>query len=454
VIPSVAFGNFKELNYGNNIKEINLFQPLLIKLIQAELLQGMKQSQLFTKVQKDVPKDEVSINAQLLIKAGFVNKEMAGAYSYLPLGLRVLNKISNIIREEMNEAGGQEIFMTVLQDKETWEKTGRWDDKVVDNWFKTSLKNGTELGLGFTHEEAIAKIMKNYVSSYKDLPFYAYQIQTKFRNEPRAKAGLMRGREFMMKDLYSFSRDQKEHEEFYEKMKDVYMKVFTRLGMGDKTYVTISSGGSFSKYSYEFQTLSEAGEDVVYIIDEEKRMAVNKDDLNDEVVKDFGLKLKKDELVGKKSIEVGDIYNLGYKYSEAFNLTYRNAKGKDEKVFMGSYGMSPSRLMGAVVELNHDEKGIIWPENVAPFKVHLISLKQDEKAQEIYNALLKKNMEVLFDDRDVSAGAKFAESDIIGIPYRVVVSEKSLQAGGVEFKKRAEEKSEIVKIEEIIERLK
>ena len=409
----------------------------------------MKQSQLFTKVQKDAIKDEPSVNAQLLIRSGFVNKEMAGVYSYLPLGLRVLNKISNIIREEMNAAGGQEIFMTVLQDKETWEKTGRWDDKIVDNWFKTALKNGTELGLGFTHEESIAKIMKNYVSSYKDLPFYAYQIQTKFRNEARAKAGLMRGREFMMKDLYSFSRDQKEHEEFYEKMKDVYMKVFSRLGMGEKTYITISSGGSFSKYSYEFQTLSEAGEDTIYIINEAKRLAVNKDDLNEDVAKDFGLTIDKTKLTGKKSIEVGDIYNLGYKYSEAFNLTYKNAEGKEEKVLMGSYGMSPSRLMGAIVELNHDENGIVWPEAVAPFKVHLISLKQNEKAQEIYDELTKKGVEVLFDDREVTAGVKFAESDIIGIPYRVVVSEKSLQAGGVELKKRAEKEGKIVSLTEL-----
>ena len=432
----------------------------------------MKQSKLFTKVQKDVPKDEVSVNAQLLIKAGFVNKEMAGVYSYLPLGFRVLNKISNIIREEMNAAGGQEIFMTVLQSKETWEKTGRWDDKIVDNWFKTELKGGTKLGLGFTHEEAIAKIMKTHVSSYKDLPFYAYQIQTKFRNEPRAKSGLMRGREFMMKDLYSFSRNQEEHDVFYEKMKDVYMKVFDRLGMGKETYITVSSGGSFSKYSYEFQTLSEAGEDTIYIIDEEKKLAVNKDDLNDEVIKDFDLKLDKDELVGKKSIEVGDIYNLGYKYSEAFNLTYKNAEGKEEGVFMGSYGMSPSRLVGATVELNHDENGIVWPESVAPFKVHLISLGQNparnashsdvggEKADvnkianDLYNELQKKGVEVLFDDRDISAGAKFAESDIIGIPYRVVVSEKSLAAGGVEIKRRSEAENEIIKIEELVERLK
>lgn len=411
----------------------------------------MKQSQLFTKTRKEAPKDEVSVNAQLLIRGGFVNKEMAGAYSYLPLGLRVFNKIADIIREEMNAVGGQEVYMTVLQEKETWEKTGRWDDKVVDNWFKTSLKSGTELGLGFTHEEAIAKIMKNYISSYKDLPIYAYQIQTKFRNEPRAKAGLMRGREFSMKDFYSFSKSKEDHEIFYEKMKDVYMKVFGRLGMDGKTYITVSSGGSFSKYSYEFQTLSEAGEDTIYIIDEKKKIAINKDDFNEEVLIDFGLEVKKEDLAEKRAIEVGDIYSLGYKFSEPFNLSYRDEKGEEKLVYMGSYGMSPSRLMGAIVELNHDEKGIIWPAQVAPFKVHLLSLGENEEAEKIYKTLAEKGIEVLFDDRDVSAGEKFADSDLIGIPLRVVVSKKSLAAGGVEVKNRNEEKSEIMKMEEFIE---
>ena len=414
----------------------------------------MLQSKLFTKTRKEAPKDETSVNAQLLIRAGFINKEMAGVYSYLPLGLRVFNKIANIIREEMNAIGGQEIYMTVLQEKETWEKTGRWDDKVVDNWFKTKLKNGTELGLGFTHEESIAKIMKNHISSHKDLPQYVYQIQTKFRNEPRAKAGLMRGREFSMKDLYSFSKSKEDHEAFYEKMKDVYMKVFERLGMKDKNYITVSSGGSFSKYSYEFQTLSEAGEDSVYIIDEKKKIAINKDDFSDDVVADFNLNIDKEKLVEKEAIEVGDIYSLGYKFSEPFNLTYKDENGKEKLVYMGSYGMSPSRLTGAVIELNHDEKGMIWPENVAPFKVHLLSLGEDEKAEKIYNKLLEKGVDVLYDDRDVSAGEKFADSDLIGIPYRVVVSKKSLAAGGVEIKKRNEEKSEIVKIEEIAEKFK
>jgi len=414
----------------------------------------MKQSHLFTKTRREAPKDEVSKNAQLLIRGGFVNKELAGAYAYLPLGIKVINKISNIIREEMDAAGGQELTMTALQEKEIWEKTNRWSDDVVDNWFKTALKNGTELGLGFTHEEAITRMMKNHISSYKDLPVYAYQIQTKFRNESRAKSGLMRGREFLMKDLYSFSRSHEEHEMFYEKMKDVYMRVFDRLGMGDKTYITISSGGSFSKYSYEFQTLSEAGEDVVYIIDEEKRIAINKDDFNEEVLKDFGVSLKQEELVGHKSIEVGDIYNLGCRFSEAFNLAYKNEAGKEEFVVMGSYGMSPSRLMGAIVELNSDDKGIMWPEAVSPFAVHLISLGKNEEAEALYNELRKNNIEVLYDDRDSMAGEKFADADLIGISTRFIISNKSLATGGGELSQRGSKESEIIPLDQLVKRLK
>jgi prolyl-tRNA synthetase len=414
----------------------------------------MKQSQLFTKTQKNAPKDEVSTNAKLLARGGFINKEMAGVYTYLPLGLRVLNKICDIIRAEMDAAGGQEIFLTALQDKATWEKTGRWSDKVVDNWFKTKLNNDTELGLGFTHEEPLAKIMRNYIFSYKDLPIYAYQIQTKFRNEVRAKSGLMRGREFLMKDLYSFSKNKEEHEIFYEKMKDVYMQTFSRMGMEEKTYITISNGGSFSKYSYEFQTLSEAGEDEIYIIDEKEKLAINKQDFNEDILKDFNLSLNKKDLVKHKSIEVGDIYSLGHKYSEAFSLNYKNEKGENELVYMGSYGMSPSRLMGAVVELNNDNSGIIWPEAVAPFKVHLISLGKNKEAEKIYKDLERKGIEILFDDRDTGAGAKCADADLIGIPYRAVISEKSLKAGGVELKKRSKSKSEIIKIDLLTSHLK
>ena len=399
----------------------------------------MKQSKLFTKTSKDFPKDEVSKNAQLLIKAGFIHKEMAGVYTFLPLGLRVLNKVNDIIRDEMDKVGGQEVFMTVLQPQERWEKTGRWNDEVVDNWFKTKLKNGSEVGMAFTHEEAITNYMQRFISSYKDLPFYAYQIQEKFRNEARAKSGIMRGREFLMKDLYSFSRSKEEHDKFYEEITQSYLNVFNRAGIGEKTYLTFASGGTFSKYSHEFQTVSEAGEDTVYI-DKEKNIAINEEVFNDEVLADLGV--KRENLIQKKSIEVGNIFSLGYKFSEALELTYKNEEGKSEFVYMGSYGIGPSRLMGTVVELLSDDKGIVWPESIAPFQVHLISLNKDEEAQTIY------------DDRDARAGEKFADSDLIGIPWRVVVSEKSLKSQGVEIKKRTKEDSEIIKVENLPEKIK
>lgn len=411
----------------------------------------MKQSKLFTKTSKTFPKDEVSKNAQLLIRAGFINKEMAGVYSFLPLGLRVLNKISDIVRDEMNKVGGQEVYMTVLQSPEAWQKSGRWSDEVVDNWFKTHLKNGSEVGLGFTHEEALTALLKRFVSSYKDLPFYPYQIQEKFRNETRAKSGIMRGREFFMKDLYSFSRSKKEHDEFYEKIKQSYLNVFTRVGLGDRTCITFASGGTFSKYSHEFQTVTEAGEDIIYI-DKEKNIAINQEVYIDEVIKDLGL--DKEKMIKAKAVEVGNIFSLGYKFSEALNLTYKDEAGKEELVYMGSYGIGPSRLMGAVAEILSDEKGMVWPESIAPFRVHLISLNKDEEAEKIYDELVGAGIEVLFDDRDVRAGEKFADSDLIGIPYRVVVSEKSLSQGGLEIKKRNQAESEIIAKEKILEKIK
>lgn len=399
----------------------------------------MRQTHLFTKTRREAPKDETSKNAQLLIRAGYVHKEMPGVYAYLPLGLRVLEKINAIIREEMNAVGGQEIVLTALQDKAKWEATGRWSDEVVDNWFKTKLKSDTELGLGFTHEEPITEAVKSFVTSYKDLPFYAYQIQTKFRNETRAKAGLMRGREFLMKDLYSFSRDEAEHNAFYERMKDAYMRVFTRLGIGEQTFVTASDGQPFSKYSYEFQTVSEAGEDVI-VIDEAKRIAINKQDYNDTIISDLGLDgftVTKEA----KSIEVGDIYSLGYKYSAALGLTFKDEAGKEQPVYMGSYGMSPTRLMGTIVESTADEHGLVWPKDVAPFALHLIMLNGDDAdvracADAAYNEMTKRGIEVLYDDRDKQAGEKFADSDLIGIPTRVVISKKTVLAGEHEVKDR------------------
>jgi prolyl-tRNA synthetase len=397
----------------------------------------MKQSLLFTKTRKEIPADEVAKNAQLLLRAGYIHKEMAGVYAFLPLGLRVLNNIVQIIREEMNALGGQEIQMTALQDKELWEKTDRWDDKKVDNWFKTAFKNGSETGLAITHEEPLTRLMAQYISSYRDLPVYAYQFQTKFRNETRAKSGIMRGREFLMKDLYSFSTNQEQHDAFYAKAREAYKKVFERIGIGEKTYVTFASGGIFSKYSEEFQTESEAGEDLIYV-DSKSGIAVNKEVLNDEVLAD--LKINRADLVEKKAVEVGNIFTLGTKFSEPLGLSYLDEAGNRQAVIMGSYGIGPGRLMGTVVETLSDDKGIVWPVAIAPFKIHLVLLhgKDDapKKAADALYEKLSKQGDVLYDDRDLRPGEKFADADLLGLPYRIVVSDKTLANGTFEFKDR------------------
>jgi len=410
----------------------------------------MYQSKLFTKTRKEAPKDEVSKNAQLLIKGGFINKEMAGVYDFLPLGLRVLNKISNIIREEMNAVGGQEVALTALQDKTPWEKTNRWDDEVYDIWFKTKLKNGTELGLSTTHEEPLTTLLKNHIRSYKDLPIYPYQIQTKFRNEVRAKSGIMRGREFLMKDMYSFSRDLAEHAAFYEKMKKVYIRIFERLGLGDRTFITFASGGTFSKYSHEFQTISPAGEDIIYICDGCK-LAVNK-----ELIKEQNVcpECSNKKLREEKAIEVGNIFNLGTKFSDALDLSYPDEKGVKQKVIMGCYGIGPSRVMGTIVECLADEAGIVWPMSIAPFTVHLLNIGSSEEAKKItdkiYADLQKNNIEVLCDDRETRAGEKFADSDLFGIPLRFIISDKNLEKGEVEVKERNGGKVSMIKEKDLV----
>jgi prolyl-tRNA synthetase len=411
----------------------------------------MKQSHLFTKTKKESPADEVSLNAELLIKAGFINKEMAGVYSYLPLGLRVIKKIENIIREEMDAIGGQEMKTSILQNKEIWEKSGRWSDDVVDNWFKTKLKNDTEVGLSWTNEETHSNILKQYINSYKDLPIYSYDFKDIFRNETRSKSGILRGREFYWKALYSFSRNEEEHNEFYEKAKQAYKNIFQRTGIGHLTYLCFASGGTFAKFSHEFQTLTGAGEDTIYI-DENKGMAINKEVYTDEIINDLGL--KKEDLVEKRAIEVGNIFSMGTKYSTPFDLKYKDEKGEDHLVIMGCYGLGLGRLMGTIVEALSDDKGIIWPETVAPFKVHLLSLGDEEEtnrqADKLYKELSEKGVEVLYDDRvDVSAGEKFADADLIGIPFRVVVSKRSRADGGFEIKKRTEEKGKNVKEDEL-----
>lgn len=402
---------------------------------------------MFVKTSKNAPSDEVSKNAQLLTRAGYVYKEMAGVYAYLPLGLRVLENIKQVIREEMNAIGGEEVSLTALQNPEVWQKTDRWNDDVLDVWFKTTLANGSTLGLAPTHEEPLTQLMKSYISSYKDVPQYVYQFQTKFRNELRAKSGIMRGREFLMKDLYSFNRSEADQQKFYEQAIEAYHKVFERLGLGDITYKTFASGGSFSKYSHEFQTVCDAGEDIIYI-DDESKIAINEEVLNDEVLAD--LKLKRDKLREAKAAEVGNIFTLGTKFSDALGLNYTDEDGAVKPVFMGSYGIGPTRVMGVIVEKLSDERGIVWPEDIAPAKVYLIGIGTD--AEPLYKELTDKGVEVLWDDRDARPGEKFVDADLMGIPYRVVVSEK-LAEDEVEIKSRTSDKTEIINKTDLIKKI-
>jgi prolyl-tRNA synthetase len=556
----------------------------------------MKMSQLFTKTSKNVPADEVSKNARLLIQAGFVHKEMAGVYSYLPLGLKVLNNIANIVREEMDAMGGQEVSMPALQVKERYEATGRWDDDIVDVWFKTKLANGAELGLGFSHEENLSPIIKQYASSYKDLPMAVYQIQTKFRNELRSKSGLMRGREFLMKDMYSFALNQKQHDDIYERSQKAYARIYERLGIDDRTVMVLASGGSFSKYSHEFQTFSEAGEDSIFRTEDgtfyNREIApskVSRPNKNEEpaeykevlgkgvvgvqaLLKHLGIPIEKstktlfyttdagetivaavrsdyelnelklcdaagcnrvslasedevkrltgatvgyaglvnlpagvrvfvdDSLHGlcnfetganktdyhavnvnfgrdvplperfydlkiakpgdldpgtnkpmhtEKAIEVGNIFTLGTKFSAPFDLTVPDEDGQNTTVLMGCYGIGVSRLMGTIAELLSDERGLVWPESIAPAKVYLAAIGEGKEiraaADKLYEDLTAANVLVLYDDRaDVRAGEKFADADLLGIPYRVVVSEKTIAAGKVELKKRTLQEVQMV----------
>lgn len=412
----------------------------------------MLQSQLFTKTQKEAPKDEVAVNAQLLLRGGFIHKEMAGVYASLPLGMRTINKLLAIIREEMNAVGGLEVHLTALQDRNVWEQSGRWSEEVVDNWFKSVLKDGREVGLAFTHEEPLTRLLTHHVSSYRDLPANVYQIQTKFRNELRARSGIMRGREFLMKDLYSFSRNEAEHDAIYERMKEAYTNIFNRVGIGEKTFITYASGGSFSEFSHEFQTLSDAGEDTIYL-NTSTGLAINKEIYSKDVLR--RLNASESEFVETTSIEVGNIFSLGTRFSKPLNLVFKDEDGAEKPVIMGSYGIGVGRLMGTIVELYHDERGIIWPESVAPFQAHLVELKSnDEKvrtaAQEVYKVLTDKGIEVLYDERDLEAGEKFADADLIGIPYRLVISDKTLAEEKVEIKRRDKKESELKGIEEVI----
>lgn len=397
----------------------------------------MRISHLFTKTSKTVPADEVAKNAQLLIRAGFVYKVMAGVYAYTPLGLRVLENIKQIVREEMNGVRGQELIMSSLQRKETWETTGRWDDEVVDVWFKSQLKDETPVGFGWSHEESIMEMMQQFVRSYKDLPTAVYQFQTKLRNELRAKSGIMRGREFVMKDMYSLHANAEDLDSYYNDVIEAYKRVYDRLGIGDDTYVTFASGGAFTKFSHEFQTICDAGEDILYV-HRAKNIAVNEEVL-DEAVAELGI--NKDELEKVKSAEVGNIFNFGTDKAEQMGITYMDADGKQQPIYLASYGIGITRVMGVIVEKLADEKGIVWPESVAPARVYLVRIGGDEAsrhADELYNELESRGVEVLYDDRDERPGTKFADAELMGIPYRVTVSDRLLEKNEYEFTVRAD----------------
>ncbi len=407
----------------------------------------MKQSHLLTKTRKSISSQETSVNAQLLERAGYISKLMAGVYTFLPLGIRVLKKIENIVRHHMDSLGAQEILMPALQPREPWDISGRWDK--VDVLYK--LKAGDrDLCLGPTHEEVVTPLVAEYVKSYKDLPQAVYQIQTKFRNEARPKSGLLRGREFRMKDLYSFHATEADLDQYYERVKDAYLAIFKRCGLGSITYFTFAAGGIFSKYSHEFQTITPYGEDTIFLC-EGCKIAVNQ-----EIIKDQSScpQCSSTTLIEKKAIEVGNIFKLMYRFSHPFNLTYVDAQDVKRDVPMGCYGLGTSRLMGAIVEVLHDERGIIWPVTVAPYEVQLISLsKKPEiaaRAQALYEELSRKGYEVLFDDRqDTTAGEKFADADLIGIPLRLVFSDKTALQDAVEVKERSKTETTFVSLESL-----
>lgn len=412
----------------------------------------MKVSQLFTRTSKNAPADEVSKNAQLLIRAGYVYKVMAGVYAYTPLGLRVLENIKQIVREEMNAVRGQEIIMSSLQRKETWETTGRWDDEVVDVWFKSKLKDETEVGFGWSHEESIMEMMQQFVRSYKDLPTSVYQFQTKLRNELRAKSGIMRGREFVMKDMYSLHATAEDLDTYYNSVIDAYNRVYDRLGIGKDTFVTFASGGAFTKFSHEFQTICDAGEDILYV-HREKNIAVNEEVL-DEAVKELGI--DKNDLEKVKSAEVGNIFNFGTDKAEQMGITFMDKDGTQKPIYLASYGIGITRAMGVIVEKFADDKGIIWPASVAPAIVYLVRIGGDDAikhADALYEDLRAKGIEVLYDDRDERPGTKFADAELMGIPYRVTVSDRLIEAGNYEFTPRATGETQVLTRDELLAKL-
>ena len=408
----------------------------------------MRLSKNFTRTIKQAPADEVARNAQLLIRAGYVHKTMAGVYSYLPLGLKVVENIKQIVREEMNKISSQELVMSTLQSKELWQETGRWSDELVDVWFKSHLQDGTEVGFGWTHEEPIVDLLRNYLKSYKDLPISVYQFQNKLRNELRAKSGIMRGREFVMKDMYSVHASKEDLDKYYNAAIEAYKRCYDRFGIGDETYVTFASGGAFTKFSHEFQTICDAGEDYIYL-HRGKNIAVNEEVL-DEAVKELGI--DRSELERVKTAEVGNIFNFGTQKSEEMRLVFTDAEGVEQYAYMGSYGIGITRVMGVIVEKFADDKGLVWPENIAPAKVYLVQIGSQSRAtaDELYQKLQSAGIETIYDDRDERPGVKFADAELLGIPYRVTVSDRLLDDGKWEVSTRQTGEQRLLTADELL----
>ena len=386
----------------------------------------MRLSHTFTRTRKQAPADEVAHNAQLLIRAGYVHKTMAGVYSYTPLGLAVLENIKQIVREEMNRISSQELLMSTLQRQELWQETGRWSDELVDVWFKSHLQDGTEVGFGWTHEEPIIELLRSYLKSYKDLPISVYQFQNKLRNELRAKSGIMRGREFIMKDMYSIHASKEDLEAYYQAVIEAYKRCYHRFGLGDDTYVTFASGGAFTKFSHEFQTICAAGEDYIYL-HRGRDLAIN-EEVVDEAIIELGI--DKSELERVKTAEVGNIFNFGTQKSEEMGLVFTGEDGRQHHAYMGSYGIGITRVMGVIVEKFADDKGLVWPEEVAQARVHLVQIGKESvaAADELYDTLQQAGITVLYDDRAARPGEKFADAELLGMPTRVTVSDRLLEA--------------------------
>ncbi len=406
---------------------------------------AMRLTKTFIKTLREAPKDEIAKNGALLSRAGYIHKELAGVYDYLPLGLLVLEKIKNIVREELNAIGCEEVSMSALQNPELWEATGRFSDQEVDIWFKTELASGGLLGLAPTHEEPMVNMMRTYIHSYKDLPVYVYQFQTKFRNELRAKSGIMRGREFLMKDLYSFHTSEEDLDLFYAEVEKAYARIFERLGLGDSTYETFASGGIFAKFSHEYQTILPVGEDVIYY-NKDKSLVFNKEVFNKEVLDEFGA--SESDFESTKAAEVGNIFKLKFKYSEPLGLKFTDESNKAQTVYMGCYGIGISRVMGVIAEKFADDKGLVWPEAVAPFKYYLVGIGE-QGLMEAQNLYAGHENEILFDDRDLRPGEKFADAELMGIPYRIVISDKTLESNSAEVVDRKTGKKKLVDIKKL-----